>query len=173
MKEGNFRFMLLSIIMLQNMVRSQTKISHQPEKKSSFVLDNLGLDKHQRNRVRAHGKKKKKIQQKIIHGRLPIPDDFVSDMPHGFDERLRKVDSERKRVYTHVDLQVFDLHESDLIEIIRSFIPQVGFGRPPISALLRARTALHKWLVDKMVEEQDKKNEFSWQPPTTEQARVV
>ena len=40
MKEGNFRFMLLSIIMLQNMARSQTKVSLQPKKKahSSWII---------------------------------------------------------------------------------------------------------------------------------------
>ena len=151
MDEGTFRFMLLSIIQMENMARAKTPVARQSKKRSKSTLDNLGPSKHKRNYEKAHGKKK--AIKKTVHGRLPIPEEFSAAMPDGYDPRLREVDGSGNRVYTDFDPTWIITHEAHLVGIIRRFIPQHGFGRPPVSNLIRARQALHSWLVDMCVEE--------------------
>lgn len=162
MTEGNFRFFLLSIIMMENMARARTPSVQESRKASKRTLDNLGQGKHSRNRELAHGKKKKTEPSKTVHGRLPIPPEFVADFPNGFDPRLAQKNQKGKRVYTHFDASIIRDGQDELIKLIRTFIPQQGFGRPPVAALFNCRMAMQKWLVSKVVAQQPKTSEPNW-----------
>lgn len=163
MDEGTFRFMLLSIIQMENMARSITPFALQSRKRSKRTLDGLGPTKHQRNYANAHGKQKP--SKSSVHGRLPIPSEFLAAMPDGYDPRLKEVDSRGNRLYTDFDPQWIVNDEAHLVAIIREFIPKMGFGRPPVSNLIRARQALHSWLVDKCVAERHPQQATSTAPP--------
>ena len=88
--------------------------------------------------------------RKVTQGRLPIPPFMMTEMPNGYDPRLCELDDDGQRKYADVPVRWFKDNQEELLGLVRQHIHPIGFGRPPVAALFRARAAIQRWMIDKL-----------------------
>ena len=97
--------------------------------------------------------------RRVVVGRLPIPSFMRKEMPKGYDPVLCDLDNHGQRKYADVPVRWFKDNEEELLELARKHIHPMGFGRPPVAALFRARGALQRWMVTKLASEYESNGE--------------
>ena len=172
MKPQNFKFFSLTMHTLLNKwkldggcaagERDDKKARSQSSHRGTAWVDGKPIPKKNNHAVRAEqikakskrGKKrrsKRSRQTVTVRKRLPLTKGMIEVLPNGFDERLKSTSGGR-RVLRDIPTALFKEHVAFLAAGVREALGTDG--TPSLEARWRGRVFLHKWMVDRLVEQQ-------------------
>lgn len=172
MKPQNFKFFSLTMYTLLNKwkldggcaagERDDKKARSQSSHRGTAWVDGKPIPKKNKHAVRAEqikakskrGKKrrsKRSRQTVTVRKRLPLTKGMIEVLPNGFDERLKSTSGGR-RVLRDIPTALFKEHVAFLAAGVREALGTDG--TPSLEARWRGRVFLHKWMVDRLVEQQ-------------------